>query len=118
VSCVFCILSSGPDLAAATRCADNFGVYRELVRLDAKSTFSFQAGYRLADVVSSLLSSELQESVAISKVAARIREDAEMEMPKHLLYEKGWPKQVPTWSEALLLAQVRRTGRRRCRNLD
>ncbi len=56
-----------------------------------------------------MLATELQERIVRSKRAARIREDAERDIPPHLLYEKGWPKQIPTWSEAVLLAQVRRT---------
>jgi hypothetical protein len=79
-----------------------------LVELEARSTFSFQAGYWLADVARSLLPAQLQEQVERSKGVARIREDAERQIPNHLLFEKGWPKQIPTWSEADLLAQVRR----------
>lgn len=40
VSCAFCILSSRRELAAAAKCADNVEV-----ELEARSIFSFQAGY-------------------------------------------------------------------------
>ncbi len=109
VSCIFCILSSRRDLAAAAQCADNIDVYRDLVDLEARSTFSFQADYWLADVATLLLPPQLQAKVQRSKGAARIRQEAENEIPLHLLYEGGWPKLIPTWSEAVLLSQVRRT---------
>jgi Phosphoadenosine phosphosulfate reductase family len=44
VSCAFCVLSSGADSAAASRCERNQNVYRQLIALEAESSFSFQPG--------------------------------------------------------------------------
>ena len=44
VSCCFCILSSQIDLSAAALWGENQAVYRELVRLEAESTFFVSAG--------------------------------------------------------------------------
>lgn len=32
---------------------------------------------------------------------------AESRLPKHLLYVSGWPTVMPSWDEALLIAEVR-----------
>jgi 3'-phosphoadenosine 5'-phosphosulfate sulfotransferase (PAPS reductase)/FAD synthetase len=61
VSCAFCVLASRRDLAAAALCEDNHEVYRELVHLEAESTFSFQDSFWLADVAPDLLGTELKE---------------------------------------------------------
>jgi 3'-phosphoadenosine 5'-phosphosulfate sulfotransferase (PAPS reductase)/FAD synthetase len=108
VSCVFCVLASRRDLAAAALCEDNHEVYRELVRLEAESTFSFQDSFWLADVAPDLLGTEIKEAVESAKIRARIRETAEAAIPAHLLYESGWPRVIPTPAEAELLCQIRR----------
>lgn len=73
VSCAFCVLASRRDLAAAALCEDNHEVYRELVRLEAESTFSFQDSFWLADVAPGLLGTEIKEAVEFAKIRARIR---------------------------------------------
>lgn len=108
VSCVFCIMSAGADLQAAASCLDNHDVYCRMVELEAISTFSFQSGKWLADVAPHLLSPALAARIAIAKAQATAREQAEAEIPKHLLYSKGWPSAMPTAAEAALIASVRR----------
>ncbi len=108
-SCAFCVLASRRELAAATLCEDNHEVYRELVRLEAEPTFSFQDSFWLVDVAPDLLDTELRETVESARRRAKIRETAEADIPDHLLYESGWPRVIPTASEAELLCQVHRT---------
>src|SRR5437660_11108138 len=40
---------------------------------------------------------------------AKQREQVEEQIPKHLLYIRGWPTIMPTFQEALLLSRIRRT---------
>lgn len=108
VSCAYCIMSSLDDLRAAASCADNHDVYREMVRLEAESTFAFQGQRWLADVAPHLLSPELATAVAGAKAAAIQRQAIEAEIPAHLLFSSGWPTVRPTSDEAELLASVRR----------
>jgi 3'-phosphoadenosine 5'-phosphosulfate sulfotransferase (PAPS reductase)/FAD synthetase len=107
VSCVFCILGSRNDLAAATGCYDNHAIYCEMVQLEAASTFSFQDAGWLGDVAPHLLDQSTRDALLCAKAAAKRREAAEGRIPKHLLYTKGWPTVMPTQSEAELLADVR-----------
>ena len=108
VSCAFCVLASRGDLRAAAGCDDNAAVYRELVRLEVLSTFSFQAGHWLGDVAPGLLDPALRARLAEAKERAAQRQAAEAEIPAHLLYVAGWPVCMPTLSEARHLACVRR----------
>ncbi|WP_244808790.1 phosphoadenosine phosphosulfate reductase family protein [Caballeronia zhejiangensis] len=108
VSCAYCIMSSLDDLRAAASCADNHDVYREMVRLEAESTFAFQGQRWLADVAPHLLPPELAADVARAKAAAIERQAIEAEIPAHLLFSSGWPTVRPTADEAELLASVRR----------
>jgi 3'-phosphoadenosine 5'-phosphosulfate sulfotransferase (PAPS reductase)/FAD synthetase len=109
VSCAFCVLASRRDLASAALCEENDEVCRELVGLEAESTFSFQDSFWLADVAPGLLGTELKGAVESAKRRGRIRETAEADIPDHLLYESGWPRVIPTPAEAKLLCQIRRT---------
>ncbi|SAK53250.1 hypothetical protein AWB82_01788 [Caballeronia glebae] len=108
VSCAYCIMSSLDDLRAAASCADNHDVYREMVRLEAESTFAFQGQRWLGDVAPHLLPPELAADVARAKTAAIERQTIEAEIPTHLLFSSGWPTARPTPDEAELLASVRR----------
>jgi len=108
VSCCFCILSSQKDLAAAARCVDNQTVYRDLVGLEAASTFPFQRGRWLGDVAPHWLTAELRQAVVGAKAGAQRREAAEANIPQHLLYTEGWPRTIPTRAEASLLGEIRR----------
>ncbi|MDT8842581.1 phosphoadenosine phosphosulfate reductase family protein [Paraburkholderia fungorum] len=107
VSCAFCIMSSLDDLRAAAGCADNHDLYREMVALEAASTFAFQGQRWLADVSPNLLSPALQADVERAKTAALQRQTIESEIPPHLLFTAGWPTVRPTAEEAALLASVR-----------
>jgi 3'-phosphoadenosine 5'-phosphosulfate sulfotransferase (PAPS reductase)/FAD synthetase len=109
VSCTYCVLSSQGNLYAATLCEDNHEPYRQLVAIEAASTFSFQSGTWLGDVAPHLLDQEMREALSEAKRRASLREEAEKLLPRHLLYCKGWPVAVPTWEEACLLSKVRQT---------
>lgn len=108
VSCAYCIMASGSDLAAAASCADNQGLYVEMVELEARSTFAFQGSRWLADVAPQLLDADLRQRIARAKVAASVRQQAEASLPAHLLYTSGWPTVMPTRAEAERIADVRR----------
>ena len=107
VSCVFCIMSCQADLRASAACEDNADVYREMVQLEADSTFAFQGQHWLADTAPALLSADLQLAVAQAKEKAARRVDIESRIPSHLLYTKGWPTAVPSDDDARILASVR-----------
>lgn len=108
VSCAFCILGSRADLAASATCAENQDIYREMVQLEARSTFSFQDRQWLGDVAPHLLDDQTRQDLAAAKQAAIRREEVEKLIPPHLLYTKGWPTVMPTPAEALLIAGIRR----------
>lgn len=108
VSCVACIMSSEADLKAGASCADNAAIYQAMVELEVDSTFAFQGNRWLADVAPDLLPPDLRARVPDAKARAAQRVAIESEIPKHLLYTDGWPAAVPTYTEAILLADVRR----------
>lgn len=108
ISCVGCIMASGADLQNSISCEDNQPAFREMIELELKSTFSFQSNKWLADVNPEVLGTELAARIEPAKAAAAMRERAEARIPKHLLYEKGWPTSIPTLAEAEILAEVRR----------
>ncbi len=109
VSCAFCIMGAVDDLRAAASCEDNEEIYRAMVDLEIRSTFQFQSNRWLGDIAPQLLSPEQRDGLVASKAAAVIREQAEARLPKHLLYTKGWPTVVPTYEEAVLISEVRKT---------
>ncbi|MBR7917292.1 phosphoadenosine phosphosulfate reductase family protein [Burkholderia vietnamiensis] len=108
VSCAYCIMSSEADLLAASTCADNADLYREMVELECVSTFAFQGSRWLSDVAPQLLSADQRDRATAAKVAASARQEAEARIPRHLLYSPGWPHAIPNQSDAELLADVRR----------
>lgn len=107
VSCAFCIMSSASDMRAATTCADNVPLYRQMVDLEIESTFAFQSNKWLGDVAPSLLSHAQLDGLDVAKQNAKLREELEEEIPSHLLYTKGWPTCLPTKDEADLIAGIR-----------
>jgi len=107
VSCAFCIMGSQADLSSSAACEDNQDIYREMVQLEVTSTFAFQGSGWLGDVAPHLLTQELRERLVRAKAMAAIREELEAVIPSHLLYTKGWPHQMPTRDEAVMLAEVR-----------
>lgn len=109
VSCTYCVLGSQRNLTVATLCEENHEAYRQLVSIEIASTFSFQSGFWLGEIAPHLLDHEVREALADAKRRALQREQAEKKLPKHLLYQKGWPIAVPTWDEARLLSEVRKS---------
>lgn len=107
ISCAFCVIGGADDLRAATTCADNAPVYREMVDLEIASTFSLQADRWLGDVAPHLLTEDQRAQLQDAKRMALVRQAEEARIPEHLLYEKGWPTVLPTSEEAALLADVR-----------
>lgn len=107
VSCVWCIMSSIPDMLAAATCPDNYDLYRRMVELEITSTFAFQGNRWLGDVAPQLLTQDMRDRLARAKQAAELRAAAESRIPKHLLYVSGWPTVMPTREEAALIAEVR-----------
>lgn len=109
VSCRFCIMSSTADLLAASRAEENSDLFRRMVALEAKSTFGFQGQRWLADVAPFLLDEAQASAVARAKEGARIRAEAEAEIPEDLLHGPGgWPRRMPSPAEADLIAVIRR----------
>lgn len=107
LSCAFCVLASGADLAAATRAASNHELYRHLVAMETASTFSFQPGRWLADVAPGLLTPSLGRDIAVAKREAAERRAMEDTMPVGLRFVKGRPPRLPTLAEAGTIAGVR-----------
>lgn len=107
VSCRFCIMSNGPDLAAAAAQPESHNLYRRMVRLEADSGFAFQGARWLGDVAPGLLGDRLAADLAAAKVRADKRKIIESRVPADLLYVKGWPVRAPDQAEAELLADVR-----------
>jgi 3'-phosphoadenosine 5'-phosphosulfate sulfotransferase (PAPS reductase)/FAD synthetase len=107
VSCMFCILGSAADAAAAASCPDNHATYREQVSLEIASSFSFWDTRWLGDVAPQLLTEEMRDGLQAAKRKAVRRVAAEARIPKHLLFTKGWPTSIPSFDEARLLCDVR-----------
>jgi len=108
VSCAFCIMQSVKDSEAAASVVGNHALYRHLVELEAKSSFSFWPGRWLSDVAPRLLSPALVTAVERGKSSARERIDAEASMPRDLRYTAGWPPRVPTLEEASRIVAARK----------
>lgn len=107
VSCRFCIMSSLPDLTAATGQAETHDLYREMVNLECRSTFAFQGSRWLGDIAPHLLGNRLCDALSLAKERARRRIEAERRITKPMLYVKGWPTRMLSDGEADLLAEVR-----------
>ncbi|MDE1915918.1 MAG: phosphoadenosine phosphosulfate reductase family protein [Sphingomonadales bacterium] len=107
LSCAFCVLASGADLAAATRATGNHELYQHLVAMEAASTFSFQPRRWLADVAPRLLAPSLRRDIAVAKGEAAERRAMEGAMPQGLRFVKGRPPRLPTLAEAGVIAEVR-----------
>ena len=107
VSCAFCIMSTLSDLEAGARASDNHDLYCRMVELEVRSTFAFQGNRWLADVAPHLLTTDLTEKVAQAKHRAAQREQIEAQIPKQLLFSKGFPVGVPSREEAEVLARAR-----------
>lgn len=108
VSCRFCIMSSLPDLIAATRQDEAHAIYRDLVSLEIRSSFAFQGARWLGDIAPHLLGRRDRERLATAKARAGRRVELERRITPAMLYTRGWPTRMLTDSEADLLATVRR----------
>ncbi|WP_253253864.1 phosphoadenosine phosphosulfate reductase domain-containing protein [Acidithiobacillus marinus] len=107
ISCAFCIMSSGEDMTASAACQDNADIYREMVDLEIVSTYAFQGSRWLADVAPGLLSEEKRGAVQEAKEKAAIRQQLEADIPRSILYVKGWPTAIPDDAQARKLARIR-----------
>ncbi len=108
ISCAFCIMATIADLTSSAACPENVAIYREMVELEIASAFAFQGNRWLGDVAPHLLDQEQRDALDAAKRLAVKREEIEAQIPDHLLYERGWPKVMPTAEEAELLCRVRR----------
>lgn len=108
LSCRYCIFASLRDLQASAAAPLNGDVYRELVGIEARSTFPFQPTRWLADVAPHLLGSALQADIVRAKVDQAERRRIEAAMPAGLRYVAGWPPRLPTSAEAANIAAARR----------
>jgi 3'-phosphoadenosine 5'-phosphosulfate sulfotransferase (PAPS reductase)/FAD synthetase len=108
ISCAFCIMATIADLTASATCPENVAIYREMVELEIASAFAFQGNRWLGDVAPHLLDQEQRDALEAAKRLAEKREAIEAQIPDHLLFERGWPKVMPTADEAELLCRVRR----------
>ncbi len=100
LSCRYCIFASLHDLQASAAAPPNTAVYRELVGIEARSTFPFQPSRWLADVAPHLLSRGLNADIVRAKADQAERRRIEAAMPSGLRYVKGWPPRLPTAAEA------------------
>ncbi|MDA5627821.1 MULTISPECIES: phosphoadenosine phosphosulfate reductase family protein [Agrobacterium] len=107
VSCRFCIMSSMPDMLAASAQPESHDLFRQMVQLEIDSSFAFQGARWLGDVAPQLLSPEMAKGLAFAKNRAALRKDIEARITKPMLYVKGWPTRMLTNDEADILANVR-----------
>lgn len=107
VSCPYCVVQGIGDKRAALRAEETHPAYRRICRLEVISGFSFQAGLWLSGLAPHLLDQEVRDAVPHAKEWARQREQVEARIPERLLYQQGWPVCIPTWEEAVLLAEIR-----------
>lgn len=108
LSCRYCIFASLHDLKASAAAPSNAQIYRELVGIEARSTFPFQPARWLADVAPRLLPTALQSDIMRAKADQRERRRLEGAMPFGLRFVKGWPPRLPTRAEAEDIAAARR----------
>jgi 3'-phosphoadenosine 5'-phosphosulfate sulfotransferase (PAPS reductase)/FAD synthetase len=108
VSCRFCIMSSLPDLIAATRQGEAQEIYRRMVSLEIRSSFAFQGARWLGDIAPQLLVREDRRRLAAAKARAARRVELESRISQAMLYVRGWPTRMLTDGEAETLASVRR----------
>ncbi len=109
LSCAFCIMGSLNDQKASASAEQNHDVYRHLVDLEVKSTFSFQPERWLGDLRPELLSLGLQVDLGQAKARAVRRRELEAALPAGLRYVKGWPPREPTYDEAVQIVAARET---------
>jgi 3'-phosphoadenosine 5'-phosphosulfate sulfotransferase (PAPS reductase)/FAD synthetase len=109
ISCALCVLAGRQDLQRSARMPENYAACMEVVALELESAFSFQEGCWVADLVPEYLDARMRAELAEAKERARVRQEAESRIPRHLLYNKHWPEAVPTPQEAELISRIRAT---------
>ena len=109
LSCGYCVLASLHDLRASASCPENAGLYRLLVDLEARSTFSFQPARWLADVAPALLDTRQNIRIDRARALSAERRRLEAALPPGLRYIKGWPPRLPSLAEAETIASTRRS---------
>ena len=107
VSCAYCVLARESDLRAGTRNPANIPAYRRTVDLEIVSAFSFQSARWLGDMAPAALTPEQRDGLAIGKARRAARVKLESQLPKELLYVKGWPRFVPDADQCRLIAEMR-----------
>jgi 3'-phosphoadenosine 5'-phosphosulfate sulfotransferase (PAPS reductase)/FAD synthetase len=107
VSCSFCIMSSGPDLAASFSNPANHAAWEALSDLELTSAFSFQGNRWLSDLGADVGDDEFRQRLARAKAVSAARQAAEGRLGKELLYVSGWPTFVPSLEQAALVSEVR-----------
>ncbi len=107
VSCAYCIMQSEDDAKAASNVAGNFDLYRHLVGIENRSTFSFWADRWLSSIAPSLLTPGEIARAELARTRAEERRRIEAAMPAGLRYVKGWPVRVPTFEEAVEIGKAR-----------
>ncbi len=108
VSCRFCILANEADLRASLKDPAAVTIYSRMCDLELVSGFAFQGNRWLTSLAPDLLPEGPSRLRAAQELADR-REVAQMWLPKHLQFTKGWPHCVPSESEAEALAFMRQT---------
>ena len=107
VSCVWCILASEVDLLAGLKDDRNHALYARMCGLELASGFAFQGNRWLTSLAPELVPDGADRLVQAKELAV-LREAAQMWLPKHLQFTKGWPNCVPTLEESAALAEMRR----------
>ena len=100
-------MSSLRDMHASASCNENHDLYRLLVDLEARSTFSFQPTRWLGDVATHLVSAATRGLLEVAKSRSRERRAFEAALPADLRYVKGWPPRLPSLAEAGAIARTR-----------
>jgi 3'-phosphoadenosine 5'-phosphosulfate sulfotransferase (PAPS reductase)/FAD synthetase len=108
ISCRYCIMQDLSDQQVSASVPANAPVYRTLVDLEIASAFAFQGSRWLGDIAPQLLSEAQRAGLVRAKKIASQRVVIEAQISNHLLYERGWPRVMPTAEEAVLLCRVRR----------
>lgn len=108
ISCRYCIMQDLSDQRVSVSVPANVPVYLTLVNLEIASAFAFQGNRWLGDLAPQLLSGAQRAGLARAKEIAARRAAIESQIPDHLLYERGWPKVMPSREEAAELCRVRR----------
>ena len=107
VSCSFCILQSTADQSASFANPEHRAAWRRIAELELVSGFSFQSNRWLADLGAATEGGDFQRRLHHAKELSLSRARLEKEIPRRLLYVKGWPTFVPEADDCGLLANVR-----------